>query len=144
MGQKPRWATPRWATPIFSSNFDKSMPLLCYAFYLYAKSIKASNHYAFQVKALFCLCLYSNSPDSKVYFTVEPIFHHQFILLLFCSLQLHDLVYCSIQYVGLSSKSADTMATTTRLSNVRGAGPAVECGLKNCKPCQIKMFEIGR
>ena len=51
----------------------------------------------------------------------------------FCALQLHDQIYSSIQYVGLSSKSADTMATTTRLSNVRGAGPAVECGLKNCK-----------
>ena len=33
------------------------------------------------------------------------------------------------------------MATTTRLSNVRGAGPAIEWELKNCK--QIKMFEIG-
>ena len=65
---------PGGPRPIPSSNFDKSMPLLCYAFYLYAQSIKASNHYAFQVKALFCLCLYSNSPDSKVYFTVEPIF----------------------------------------------------------------------
>ena len=28
------------------------------------------------------------------------------------------------------------MATTTRLSNVRGAGPAIEWELKNCKPNQ--------
>ena len=72
----------------------------------------------------------------------SPCFFHALSLfqtleyVAFCSLQLHDQVYSSIQYVGLSSKSADTMATTTRLSNVRGAGPTVEGGLKNCKPNQ--------
>ena len=43
---------PRWAMPTYSRFFNEFMPLICYAFYLYAQSIKASHHHAFEVKAL--------------------------------------------------------------------------------------------
>ena len=62
VGQSLGGPLPRWATPTYSRLFNEFMPLICYAFYLYAKSIKASHHYAFKVKALKNLC-----PDSKVY-----------------------------------------------------------------------------
>ena len=52
LGQSLGGPLPRWATPTCCRFFNEFMPLICYAFYLYAKSIKASHHYAFQVKAL--------------------------------------------------------------------------------------------
>ena len=72
-GQSLGGPLPRWATPTCCRFFNEFMPLLCYAFYLYAKSIKASHHYAFKVKALKIYAFCDLCPASKVQYTVEPV-----------------------------------------------------------------------
>ena len=74
LGQSLSGPLPRWATPIYSRFFNEFMPLLCYAFYLYAQSIRASNHYDFKVKALKFYAFCDLCPKCKVYYTVEPFF----------------------------------------------------------------------
>ena len=63
VGQSLGGPLPRWATPTYSRLFNEFMPLICYAFYLYAQSIKASHHHAFQVKALK---IYAPIPKSTI------------------------------------------------------------------------------
>jgi hypothetical protein len=66
LGQSLGGPLPRWATPIYSTFSNEFMPLFCYAFYLYALSIKASHPYAIKVKALKVYAFCDLCPKGKV------------------------------------------------------------------------------